>query len=219
MNTALIFAAGRGERLRPLTYDNPKALCVVRGKPLIEHHVCALSKAGFSRIIINHAYLGDQIKRHLGNGAAFDVEIIYTAEPPGALETAGAILNARAHIQTRYLVTVSADIYTDFDFSTLTPPSSLQRAHIILVPLKPEHHQADFALTSDQFVHNNPRHYLFGNIACFDMQTFRDLSLARFSISKLLREWATTQQLSGEVYDGLWFDTGNIARLTRARTN
>ena len=218
MNTALIFAAGRGERLRPLTNQIPKALCMVRGKPLIEHHVCALAQAGFGRIIINHAYLGDQIKRHLGNGERFGVEIIYTAEPPGALETAGTLIHIRRLLPDDYLLTVSADIYTDFDFQTLRPPTASQYAHIILVPLQPEHSQGDFDLTADGLVHNTPRRYLFGNIACFNVNAFTELPLDRFSISQLLRRWASQQQLSGELYSGPWFDTGTPARLARAQT-
>jgi len=216
MKTALIFAAGRGERLRPITNYIPKALCIVRDKPLIEHHVCALSKAGFTRIIINHAYLGDHIKRYLNNGSRYNVEIIYCAEPPGALETAGAILNARPYIPSSHLVTVSADIYTDFDFSTLHPPTTLP-AHIVLVPLKPLHSQGDFDLTTNQLVSNTKRPYLFGNIACFNMQTFATKPLERYSIAKLLRLWAHQQQLSGELYTGIWFDTGTPARLKLAQ--
>ncbi len=217
MNTALIFAAGRGERLRPLTNHLPKALCVVHGKPLIEHQIAALAAAGFTRIIINHAYLGDQIKRYLGNGTRFNVEIIYSPEPPGALETAGAIINALPYINSSHFVTVSADIYTAFNYSTLRAPSDVYLAHIILVPIKPEHQHGDFALTSKQLVQNSPPHYLFGNIACFSRQAFATRPLDRYSITQLLRTWATNQQLSGELYVGAWFDTGTPARLALAR--
>ena len=98
MKIAMILAAGRGERLKPLTETLPKALCIVKGKPLIEHHVINLAKAGFKRIVINHAYLGGQIRHYLGNGTRWGVEICYSPEPPGGLETGGGIVQCLALI-------------------------------------------------------------------------------------------------------------------------
>ena len=116
------------------------------------------------------------------------------------------------------MVTVSADIYTDFDFSTLRPSTTLP-AHIVLVPLKPGHSEGDFDLTANQLVTNTPRNYLFGNIACFDMHPFAAMPFDRYSIAKLFRNWAKQQQLSGELYTGIWFDTGTPARLKLAQTS
>ena len=217
MNTALILAAGRGERLRPLTDRLPKALCVVNHKPLIEHHVTRLAEANFTRIIINHAHLGDQIKRHLGDGSRFNVDITYSAEPPGALETLGAILNAKPFFEhERHLVTVNADIVTDFDYKRLQP-NHAQGAHLILIPLKQHQPQGDFALLHHQQVKNSPKDYIFSGIACFDLDLFNNMKLMRTSIVPWLQQWADTGQLTGELHHGIWFDTGTPKRLLEAQ--
>ena len=217
MNTALILAAGRGERLRPLTDYLPKALCVVNHKPLIEHHVIRLAQANFTRIIINHAHLGDQIKRQLGDGSRFNVDIIYSAEPPGALETLGAILNAKPFFEHEsHLVTVNADIVTDFDYKRLQPTQA-QRAHLILTPVKNNHQQGDFTLLNHKSVKNSPRNTIFSGIACFDLALFNNMTLARTSITPWLRQWADTDQITGELHHGIWFDTGTPQRLFEAQ--
>lgn len=216
MKTALIFAAGRGERLKPFTDHTPKALCLVHNRPLIEHHVRGLAAAGFQRILINHAHLGDQIRRHLGDGARFNLEIIYLAEPPGALETGGAVVNALPYLNDAPFVTVSADIFTDFDWSTLQAPRANQ-AHLILVPTHGPYHSGDFGLTSAQCVSNTPRTHVFANIACFDPALFQGLPWGRYPIAPLLRQWVTQHRVTGEVFLGKWFNVGTQDELTDAR--
>ncbi|MBY0377209.1 MAG: NTP transferase domain-containing protein, partial [Gammaproteobacteria bacterium] len=119
MKTAMILAAGRGDRLKPLTEKQPKAMCLVQQKPLIEHHVARLAELGFERIVINHAYLGSQIRRHLGTGSKWGIEICYAPEPPGGLETGGGIYNALPLLGKQPFVTVNADVFTDFNFRML----------------------------------------------------------------------------------------------------
>ena len=125
MNTAILLAAGRGERLRPITDRIPKPLCKVQGMTLIEHHLLQLGQAGFNRIIINHAYLGDQIRQLLGDGKRWHVSIDYSPEPPGALETGGGIYNIlhRFKINEPFM-TVNADIFTDYAFAKLKIPQN-----------------------------------------------------------------------------------------------
>ena len=216
MKTALIFAAGRGERLRPLTDAIPKALCTVHNIPLIEHHVIQLARAGFERILINHAYLGDQIRRQLGSGARFGLEIIYLPEPPGALETGGAIVNALPYLDNAPFVTVSADIFTDYDFSTLRPPAN-QTAHLVLVPAHPAHPTGDFGLSNTHHITNTPRQYVFANIACFDPDLFKSYAPGRYPLAPWLRAWADQEKITGEIHSGVWFNIGTLERLMRAR--
>ena len=216
MKTALILAAGRGERLKPLTDNIPKALCAVHHIPLIEHHVIRLARAGFERAIINHAHLGDQIKRHLGCGVRFGLEIIYLPEPPGAFETGGAVVNALPYLGEQPFVTLSADIFTDYDFSTLRRPNK-NAAHLVLIQPHPAHPMGDFGLSSTHHVTNTPRTYVFSNIACFDPRLFREYSLGRYAMAPLLRQGADNGQVTGDVYHGVWFNIGTLERLTRAR--
>lgn len=217
MKTAMILAAGRGERLRPLTDLIPKALCKVHGIPLIEYHVANLAKAGFNRIVINHAYLGGQIRRQLGNGERWGIEICYTPEPPGALETGGGIFNALPLLGNEPFVTVSADIFTDFDFTTLALPAQ-SGVHLILIDKPDYQSKADFGLSSTGLLDNTHRQYTFANIACFRPELFHDLKPGRYSVTPLLRQLANEGRATGEVYTGIWIDTGSPQRLLLAQS-
>lgn len=215
MKTAMILAAGRGERLRPLTDNRPKALCTVQGIPLIEYHVIHLARAGIRHIVINHAYLGGQIRQHLKNGARFGVNIEYAPEPPGGLETGGGVVNALPLLGDEPFLTVNADILTDYDFSTLALPTHRQ-AHLVLTP-KPEYSQTgDFGLSEDGLLLNESKPYTFTGIACFRPELFQTQRWGRFSLTPLLRQLANQQQASAEVFFGRWFDIGSLARLENA---
>jgi len=217
MNTALIFAAGRGERLKPITLDIPKALCCIQDIPLIEHHLINLKNAGFERVLINHAYLGDQIKRYLGQGARFNLEIIYLPEPPGALETGGSIIHALPYLNNEPFITVNADIFTQFDFSFIRKQPLTQLAHLVLVPKKNTHTIGDFGLSKSKFVTNSPKMYMFSGIGCYSPQAFVHQKFQRFSITPLLRQWAGKYQITGDLYHGLWFDIGTPERLKQIK--
>jgi MurNAc alpha-1-phosphate uridylyltransferase len=216
MNTALILSAGRGERLRPLTNQIPKALCEVQGESLLKRHVTRLAKAGITRVVINHAYLGDQIKRHLGNGELFNIEIIYTPEPPGGLETAGGIINALPYFNNKPFITVNADIFTDFPFENLYRTMT-HGVHLILVP-KRDDHRGDFGLSDTSMVTNEPPSYVFPGIACYDPALFKEKRLLRHSITPWLRQWVDESNVSGELYHGRWVDIGTPTRLKQANT-
>lgn len=217
MNTALIFAAGRGERLKNITRHLPKALCKVFDIPLIERHIIQLKKAGFDRILINHAYLGDQIKRYLGTGERFQVHIEYIPEPPGGLETAGTLIHALPFFEGQPFITVNADIYTDFNFSKLKKHSqNYAEAHLILVPHAKTHAQGDFGLNKSK-VQNTPRSFVYSGIARFNPQLFEPYSLKRISLTPLLRTWADQQKITGELYSGMWYDIGTPERLEQVQ--
>ena len=156
MKTAMILAAGRGERLKPLSALYPKAMCPLNQIPLIEHHVINLAKAGFTKLIINHAYLGDKIRHYLQHGKQFGVEIIYSPEPPGGLETGGGIVNALSLLGKEPFITVNADIYTHYDFASIQLPKH-SLAHLVFVNNPPHKEKGDFGLTKTQQVQNDNR--------------------------------------------------------------
>ena len=216
MKTAMILAAGRGERLKPLTDTCPKALCTVNDTPLIEYHVTKLAKAGFKKVVINHAYLGGKIRQLLGTGARFGVHIEYAPEPPGGLETGGGIVNALPLLGTDPFLVINADIFTDFSFETcLLPDSSL--AHLILVPPPVEYALGDFSLSTSGKIDNDNKEYTFSGIASYHPDLFQSCLPGRFSLTPLLRQLAHDHLATGSVYTGLWFDIGAFSRLQEAR--
>jgi len=212
MKTAMILAAGRGERLRPLTDLCPKALCTIHNTPLIEYHVSRLAQAGFERIIINHAYLGGKIRHYLGDGQRFGVHILYSPEPPGALETGGGILNALPLLGDAPFLTVNADIYTNYSFKSLHLPAA-SLAHLVLVNTPASHHTSDFGLSNTHHVTNDHKLYTFSGIACYHPRFFDDCVPGRYSVTPLLRAMADNRQISGEIHTDVWFDIGSPERL------
>jgi MurNAc alpha-1-phosphate uridylyltransferase len=212
MKTAFIFAAGRGERLRPLTDLRPKPLCTIHGIPLIEYHVKRLALAGFEHLIINHAYLGGQIRHYLGTGNRFGVKISYSPEPPGALETGGGIVNALELIGDKPFLSVNADIYTDIDFATLALPIQ-SLAHLILINTPSYFSHSDFGLRAPNLLDNEHKQYTYSGIAYYDPVLFVNQPYGRYSIVPILRELAAQQKATAEVYNGQWFDIGTPARL------
>lgn len=199
LTTALIFAAGRGERMRPFTNHTPKPLYPVHGIPLIEHHVRKLAEAGFTRVIINHAHLGDQIRQHLGNGQRFGIEICYCPEPPGALETGGAIVNALPLINHEHFLTLNADIFTDYPLNQFTKPQ-----HLILVPQPAYLPKADFGLSHNHYVTLSNIQYTFSGIACYSKSQFKQQPFGRYSLVPWLKSQIEQQKITGEIYLGPW---------------
>ena len=206
---AMILAAGRGERLRPLTDTVPKSLLEVRGRPLIEHHLEALSRAGFSEIVINLSWLGNQVRDRLGDGGNFNLTIEYSDEPQ-ALETAGGILQALPLLGERFIV-VNADIFTDYDFARLKRPGS--SAHLVLVE-NPQHNpDGDFSLVESNIVIEGPTRYTFSGISQFHRSFFDGLAPGRRALAPLLHAAAERQQVTGEIFNGTWSDIGTLERL------
>jgi len=206
---AMILAAGRGERMRPLTDTVPKPLLEVQGKPLIVHHLEALSRAGFTGIVVNLSWLGNQILDFLGNGSDFNLAIEYSDEPE-ALETAGGILQALPLLGERF-VTINADIFTDYDFARLQQLDSM--AHLVLVE-NPQHNPGgDFSLTDSMLgIDASPR-YTFSGIAQYRSSFFEGLTPGKQALTPLLRAAATRQQVTGELFKGHWIDIGTVERL------
>ncbi|WP_298623424.1 N-acetylmuramate alpha-1-phosphate uridylyltransferase MurU [uncultured Legionella sp.] len=218
MKVAMILAAGRGERLKPLTDQLPKALCRVKGKPLIEHHVINLAKAGFETLIINHAYLGGQIRQFLGNGQRYGVHIHYSPEPPGGLETGGGIVKALPLLGDEPFLTVNADIYTDYDFSQFEL-KLIDSVHLVLINKNPAlNHHGDFSLINQKQLSNANPKYTFAGIAGYHPQVFEQCRQGRYSVAPLIRDLTSKNRATGSLYQGTWFDIGSIERLNAANS-
>ncbi len=206
---AMILAAGRGERLRPLTDSTPKPLLEIRGKSLIVYHLEALAKAGFTEVVINLSWLGEQIQEFLGNGAQFGVSIEYSEEV-AALETAGGILQALPLLGDRFVV-VNADLFTDYDFAKLKTPNCL--AHLVLVD-NPEHNDSgDFSLDGATVGNLGAERHTFSGIAQYHRDFFSGLTPGKQALAPLLRAAADKGEVSGELFTGSWIDIGTAARL------
>lgn len=210
---AMILAAGRGERMRPLTDHTPKPLLLVAGKPIIEHTITRLVNAGFTDIVINHAYLGEQIEARLGNGQALGATIHYSPEGEQGLETAGGIINALPLLGDEVFLVVNGDIATDFDFSELKN-IRVDLAHLVLVP-NPEHHpNGDFGIDSTGLVHEQASELLtFSGIGLYSPKLFHNLPAGSRKLGLLLRQAITKQHISGQKFSGFWMDIGTPERL------
>jgi len=214
---AMILAAGRGERLRPLTDALPKPLIEIGGKPLIVRHLERLANAGFGEVVINLAWLGEKIADYLGNGEGFGLDIRYSQEPPGALETAGGIVHALPLLGDAPFLTVSADVLTDYPFERLREPAGNQAAHLVLVDNPPHHPTGDFVLDENRVQLGNGDRLTFSGLAVYDPALFAGLPPGRRAIRPVLEQAIAEGRVSGEHYTGRWADIGTPERLARAQ--
>ncbi|TVP87443.1 MAG: nucleotidyltransferase family protein [Pseudomonadaceae bacterium] len=213
---AMVLAAGKGERMRPLTLHTPKPLLPVAGKPLLQWHLEALARADIRQLVINHAWLGEQIEARFADGAALGVDIQWSreAEP---LETGGGIRQALPLLGAQPFVLVNGDIWTDFDFSGLQLPVG-KLAHLVLTDNPPHHPEGDFVL--QQGVVTNPDAeqcgLTYSGIAVIHPALVASQVPGRFALAPLLRAAADSGQLSGEYFAGNWIDVGTPERLQQA---
>ncbi len=220
---AFILAAGRGERMRPLTDQTPKPLLVAGGKPLIVWHLERLAAAGFREIIINHAHLGSLIEQTLGDGSQWGVQIKYSPEPPGALETAGGIATALPLLGDEPFLVVNGDIYCDINFSrflTLTAPRRKHSwgatpAHLVMVENPAHHAGGDFSLDGERVVYANGEQTLtYAGIGVFLPSFFADVQPSTvMKLRPLLDVAIASGTLTGERFTGRWVDVGTPQRL------
>ncbi len=209
---AMILAAGRGERLRPLTDETPKPLIKVAGKSLIEYHLNNLAKAGFKEVIINTAWLADKIHTELGDGSNYGVSIHYSDEGE-ALETAGGIIKALPVLGEEPFLVVNGDIYTDFNFSSIKPLQTETQAHLILVD-NPEHHtNGDFAISDDNLCNQGEVKYTFSGIGLYSPKFFSESAKGIIPLAPMLRKKADEKLITAQHYSGFWTDVGTIERL------
>lgn len=215
---AMILAAGKGERLRPLTLHTPKPLVRAAGVPLIEYHVRALARAGFSELVVNHAWLGQQIEDYLGDGERYGVHIRYSAEGE-PLETGGGIFKALPLLGEEPFVVVNGDIFTDYDFSALRRPFS-EKAHLVLVN-NPAHHPAgDFRLADGRVTDAtvDDASLTYSGIAVLSPALFSGSQPGAFKLAPLLRAAMAGRQVTGEHFTGRWVDVGTHERLAEVES-
>lgn len=211
---AMILAAGRGVRMRPLTDASPKSLLAVGGKPLIVWQLEKLARAGFREAVINHAHLGHMIEAALGDGSRFGLSIRYSPEDE-ALETAGGIARALPLLGAEPFLVINADIYSDYDFAALARLDlGNNLAHLVLVDNPPQHPRGDFALAAACVHADGERLLTFSGIGVYAPHLFAGIPPgAKVPLAPLLRKAMTAERVSGEHYRGRWHDIGTVERL------
>ncbi|MEH6458031.1 MAG: nucleotidyltransferase family protein [Cocleimonas sp.] len=220
---AMILAAGRGDRMRPLTDHTPKPLLEVGGKPLIVWHIENLKKAGFEDIVINIAWLGDKIPAVLGDGSKFGVNLHYSDEQQeGALETAGGIIKALPllceELDDEPFLVVNGDVWCNFPYSNISPlpkDGLGDLAHLVLVN-NPEHNpKGDFDLNDTRLNQSGDNKFTFSGIGYYHPDLFKNLEQGKRPLAPLLREKMRENLISGELYTGDWRDIGTPTRLKK----
>jgi Nucleoside-diphosphate-sugar pyrophosphorylase involved in lipopolysaccharide biosynthesis/translation initiation factor 2B, gamma/epsilon subunits (eIF-2Bgamma/eIF-2Bepsilon) len=210
---AMILAAGRGERMRPLTDHLPKPLLSVGGKPLIQHHIEKLSAVGITELVINHAWLGHKLVDYLGSGAEFGVTISWSAEGDSGLETAGGIRQALSLLGDQPFLVVNGDIWLDTDYAQFSSfrLAEQDHAHVWLVDNPPQHPHGDFSLSGDR-VEDRPG-LTFSGVGIYRPQSFLSLQPGVHKLAPLLRQWMTEQRVAGSHLKADWRDIGTPQRL------
>jgi len=210
---AMILAAGRGERMRPLTDKLPKPLLEVRGKPLIVYHIENLARNGFKEVIINIAHLGYKIPELLGDGSAWNIKIYYSDEQKsGALESAGGIIKALHLFEDEPFLVLNADIFCDYEFDANFDLKG-KLAHLILVKNPPHNPKGDFALEDDIVLNAAKEMYTFTGIGYYSPEIFYNKKLEKCPLAPLLREFIVMKQISATLYNNDWHDIGTPQRL------
>lgn len=213
---AMILAAGRGERLRPLTDTTPKPLLEAGGKPLIEYHLENLAQAGFREVAINTGHLGSMIPAALGDGSRWGLRISYSTEPPEALETGGGIFQALPLLGAAPFAVISGDIWCDFPLASLRTVKC-DYAHLVMIPNPPHHPRGDFALNHARLRTEGEPRVTFSGIGVYHPRMFAGCEAGRWRITGLLRKTADLHLMTGELHTGAWHDTGTSERLEALR--
>jgi MurNAc alpha-1-phosphate uridylyltransferase len=208
----MILAAGRGERMRPLTDGVPKALLEVRGKTLIEYHLERLARAGIAHVVVNLAWLGSMIRERLGDGSRYGVRIAYSEESPSALETGGGIFRALPLLGPQPFLVLNGDVFTDYPVAGAALGAQCD-AHLVLVRNPPQHRQGDFGLEQGLAVPSAPVQYTFSGIAVYRPEFFAGCVDGAFPLKPLLLRSMAARRCSAELYGGLWEDVGTPERL------
>lgn len=210
---AMILAAGRGSRMRPLTDTTPKPLLAVAGKPLLDYHLAKLAAAGVTRVVINHAWLGSQLEAYVGDGSAWGLEVVWSPEPEGGLETAGGIVQALDLLGEAPFWVVNGDVWTDYDFSQLPTSLGTDLGHLVLVPSPTHNAKGDFALQGDRVVQTDEGQLTFSGVSVLHPQLFAGLGVSKYPLRPLFEKAVAAGRLRGELYSGRWCDVGTPQRL------
>ncbi len=209
---AMILAAGRGERLRPLTDGLPKALVEIRGRSLLERHLASIRNAGVETVVINLGWLGAEIVSRVGSGARYGLQVIYSQEGDNILETGGGIHKALPLLGSKPFLVVNADVYTDMPVPRIELADEVL-AHLVMVPTPDYRAHGDFDLREGLIRNSDAAKLTFSGIAIYRPEFFNGCEAGRFPLAPMLREAADAGQVSGELYEGLWADVGTQARL------
>ena len=209
---AMVLAAGRGERMRPLTDRSPKPMLEIAGKPLIVHCIERLVEAGITHLVVNYAWLGHQIADALGDGTALGACVRYSPEPEGALEVAGGIVEALPLLGDGPFITVNADVWSDYRLERL-PRTPDGLVHLVMVDNPPFHPHGDFGLVDGRLVLDARARLTFSGIALYRPELFQGLSRGRRALLPLLERAIRRRQASGEHHRGSWYDVGTPERL------
>jgi MurNAc alpha-1-phosphate uridylyltransferase len=208
---AMILAAGRGERMRPLTDTTPKPLLAVGGKPLIQYQIENLAAIGIRDLVINLAWQGAKLREALGDGGRFGVRIEYSDEGDEALETGGGVCKALPLFGSEPFIVVSGDVWTDFPFASLKLAAG-DLAHFVLVPNPQFHLQGDFGLAHGRITETAPK-YTYANIGVFSSEFFAGCKVEKFPLRRPMTQWIAAGKVSGELYEGEWHNVGTPAQL------
>lgn len=214
---AMILAAGRGERMRPLTDRTPKPLLTIAGKPMIQYHIETLAAAGMRDIVVNLAWLGGQIRDALGDGSRFGVRIQYSDEGDAALETGGGIFKALPLLAGAAgndpFVVVSGDIWTEYPLDTCANKlAASDVAHFVVVPNPDFHARGDFGLADGRLIDAGER-YTYANIGVFRPEFFANSQPGKFPLAPPMFDWIRQGRVSGELYRGGWHNVGTPEQL------
>lgn len=209
---AMILAAGRGERLRPLTDSLPKPLLQAGGKPLIEYHLERLAAAGFQDIVINQGHLGRMLPQALGDGERWRIRIHWSLEPAEALETGGGIFQALPLLGSGPFLVINGDTYTDYPLARLRA-IKCDQAHLVLVSNPSHNPKGDFCLQGGRIQNTGSECHTFSGLAVYHPRLFSGCTAGRYSIVPTLRRAIDESLVTGELYRGLWLDIGNLERL------
>ena len=209
----MLLAAGRGERLRPITDTVPKPLVAVAGKPLIVYHLEALARAEVRDVVINLSWLGEKIRATLGDGSRYGVRIAYSEEGPVPLETGGGIHRALPLLGPNPFLVVNSDVWTDMDFSRVPTLEEGAEARLLLAPNPPHHPRGDFGLEGDFVVEREAGRFTYTGIGVYRPELFAGCAPGKFPLLPLLKRAIAARRLHGEVYRGEWLDIGSPERL------
>lgn len=213
---AMVLAAGRGERFRPISDSVPKPLIPVQGRPLIERHLFGLAAAGVTEVVINLGWLGEKIEAALGDGGRFGVHIAYSDEGWPALDTGGGVYRALPMLGRDPFLLINGDVWTDYPLSRLVAGAEDltddTQAHLVLVPNPPHKREGDFALESNRIVTGTPC-MTFSGLSVLRPELFEGCREVAFPLLRIWQRGIAEGRITGEVYTGIWCDVGTPERL------
>ena len=213
---AMILAAGRGERLRPLTDETPKSLVEVGGRSLLERHLDHVRAAGIRTVVINLGWLGDRIVERVGSGRRFELEVVYSQEGDNILETGGGIFKALPTLGNEPFLVINADIFTDMPVPDVVLADD-HLGHLVMVPSPAYRDGGDFDIVDGLIRNTTEQSLTFSGVAIYRPEFFADCEAGRFPLAPMLRDAAERGQLSGSLYEGQWADVGTPERLAALR--